>query len=43
MMNPYANDLISSVGIYIDSKYKKFENSRIFDVNRRYKTKQRKR
>ena len=43
MMNPYANDLISSVGIYIDNKYNKFENSRIFDVNRRYKTKQRKR
>lgn len=43
MINPYSNDLISSIGIYIDNKYNRFENSRIFRVNDRYRIKNRKR
>lgn len=37
ILSPNPNDLVKSIGTFIDEKYKKYEHSKIFNVNHRYK------
>jgi len=37
IMCPTANKLVNSIGKYIDEKYKRYEHSYIFNINKRYK------
>lgn len=36
MICPDSNELVHSIGEYIDKKYKKFENSKIFNINQKF-------
>lgn len=36
MVCPESNDLIAAIGAYIDEKYKKYEDSKVFEINQKF-------